>query len=126
MKGRVLVVEDDEDLCEELRETLRGEGLEAEFAHSGRRGLEMAVNGRYDLVILDLKLPGGGGLGVLRDLSGRDLAPPILVVTGRPMEGDLNRGDAEGLKHEITELADGLITKPFDVTQLLSSIRALL
>lgn len=122
MGARILVIEDDKDLCEEIRVVLDGEGFGAEFAHSGDRGLEMVTNGDFDLVILDLKLPGRSGVKILRDLSTQDLAPPVLVMTGRPMAGELETGVAD----EIAGLADGVITKPFSVPGLLSSIRSLL
>jgi DNA-binding response OmpR family regulator len=126
MKGRILIVEDDKDLCDELKDVLSGEGLEAEFAYSGNRGLEMAANGDFDLVILDLKLPGEDGFEVLRAIRGRDLPVPVLVVTGRPMTGKLNDDDDESQAREIANLADGVISKPFDVIQLLSRVRDLL
>jgi DNA-binding response OmpR family regulator len=122
LKGRILVVEDDTDLCEELGEILSEEGLHVDFANSGDLGLEMAHTGNYGLVVLDLRLPGLSGLEVLRALRLHKAAPPVLVVTGHPMSDDLEGLGRDEMKREILSLADGVITKPFDVSNLLSSI----
>ena len=126
MKGKILVVEDDTDLCEELGEILGEEGLEADFVNSGDLGLEMASTGDYGLVVLDLRLPGLSGLDVLRTLRLRKATTPVLVVTGHPMSDDLEGQGRDEMKREIVSLADGVITKPFDVANLLSSIRRFL
>jgi DNA-binding response OmpR family regulator len=126
VRTRVLMVEDDKDLCEELREILLEESFEVDFANSGDRGLKMATEGTYDLVMVDLRLPGMSGLELLRELSERDLASPVLVVTGQPMSDDLRDAERSEMKREVAKLADGIITKPFDVPHLLAAIRALL
>jgi DNA-binding response OmpR family regulator len=126
MRARILVVEDDRDLCEELREILAEEDLRADFANSGDRGLEMARQADYDLVILDLRLPGLSGIEVLRRLNSSDLAPPVLVVTGHPMSDKLGDRHRDEFRQEIARLADGVLSKPFDVSELLSCIRSLL
>jgi two-component system response regulator CiaR len=124
--SRILIVEDDEDLCEELREVLKGEGLKVEFAYSGDHGLKLARGGEYDLMVLDLMLPGRSGLEILKELGGRDPAPPVLVLTGHPLSARSAESSSQDLKREIASLADGVTTKPFKVPQLLDWIRALL
>jgi DNA-binding response OmpR family regulator len=105
---------------------LRLEGFGAEFAHSGELGLEMIRSGTYALVILDLRLPGRSGEQVLKDLHAEDLSPAVLVMTGCPLPTELNDRVVDRQDDEVLELADGMITKPFDIPDLLDLIRTLL
>ena len=115
---RVLVVEDNEDLAFGLRNNLEIEGYEVTVAADGEAGLEAALKGGNDLIILDLMLPGMDGLRVLRELRDGGIEVPVMVLTARGEEVDKVRGLRLG--------ADDYVTKPFGVMELLARIEALL
>jgi two-component system response regulator MprA len=115
--GRVLVVEDDEEIADVLRRSLRQEGHEVRTAGDGVEALDAAVEFVPDLVILDLGLPRLDGVEVLRRLRAEGDVP-ILIVTARSETEDRVGGLDSG--------ADDYITKPFERQELLARIRALL
>jgi two-component system response regulator MprA len=115
--GRILLVEDDEEIVDVLRRTLRAEGYEVRAAGDGAGALELAGDFRPDLLILDLGLPDIDGLEVcnrIREVS--DV--PILMLTARIETDDRVGGLDAG--------ADDYLTKPFERSELLARIRALL
>lgn len=114
---RVLVIEDDIELCELLSARMSGEGFEIEAIHNGIRGLERALSREHSLVVLDLMLPGMGGLDVLRRV--REQSPvPVLVLTARGEDVDRIVGLELG--------ADDYLSKPFNPRELIARIRAIL
>jgi DNA-binding response OmpR family regulator len=115
---RILVVEDSEDLAYGLRNNLEIEGYGVEVALDGNAGLEAAGRGGFDLIVLDLMLPGLDGFRVLRALRERDHSTPVLILTARGEEADKVRGLKLG--------ADDYVTKPFGVLELLARVEALL
>ena len=115
--GRVLVVEDDEDIADVLRRSLRQEGHEVRTAGDGEEALSMAAEFVPDLVILDLGLPKLDGVEVCRKLRAAGDVP-ILILTARSDTGDRVEGLDAG--------ADDYLDTPFDRSELLARIRALL
>ncbi|HEY6445867.1 MAG TPA: response regulator transcription factor [Acidobacteriaceae bacterium] len=114
---RVLLVDDDVQLCKLLGERLGTEGYSIEAVHDGARGLERALSTEYALVVLDLMLPGMGGLEVLRRL--RTVSPvPVLMLTARGEDSDRILGLEMG--------ADDYLPKPFNPRELIARIRAIL
>lgn len=114
---RVLLVDDDVQLCKLLAERLATEGYTMETVHDGTRGLELALSMEYALVVLDLMLPGMGGLDVLRRL--RKVSPvPVLILTARGEDPDRIMGLEMG--------ADDYVPKPFNPRELIARIRAIL
>jgi two-component system response regulator CpxR len=114
---RVLLVDDDVQLCKLLAERLATEGYTMETVHDGTRGLELALSMEYALVVLDLMLPGMGGLDVLRRL--RKVSPvPVLILTARGEDSDRIMGLEMG--------ADDYVPKPFNPRELIARIRAIL
>jgi two-component system response regulator CpxR len=114
---RVLIVDDDVDLCRLLGERLSSEGFALEAVHDGARGLERVLSEDHALVILDLMLPGMGGLDVLRRL--RIHSPvPVLILTARGEDVDRILGLEIG--------ADDYLPKPFNPRELIARIRAIL
>ena len=111
----VLLVEDDRKLAELTREYLAGHGVEVTVVADGKRGLEQALQGRWDAVLLDLMLPGMDGLSVCRELRSRSDVP-ILVITARGEEADRVMGLELG--------ADDYLAKPFGPRELLARLRA--
>ncbi len=115
---RILVIEDNRDLAYGLRNNLEIEGFAVEVAEDGPTGLDTARNGKPDLVILDLMLPGLDGFRVLRALRENGSVMPILILTARGEEADKVRGLRLG--------ADDYVTKPFGLLELLARVDALL
>ncbi len=111
----VLLVEDDVRLAGLTREYLESHGVLVTHVADGRRGLDEALRGRYDAVLLDLMLPGKDGLEVCRELRARSDVP-IVVLTARGEEADRVMGLELG--------ADDYVSKPFSARELLARIRA--
>jgi two-component system copper resistance phosphate regulon response regulator CusR len=115
---RILLVEDEEKVSRFVARGLAAERFAVDVAEDGVRGLELATTYHYDLVILDLLLPGMGGTDVLRRLRRTNGEVPVLVLTAR---------DAVAAKVENFEAgADDYLTKPFAFAELLVRIKALL
>jgi two-component system, OmpR family, response regulator len=114
---RVLVVEDEVRLASLIRRGLREEGLLADVAVKGEDALWMAASSPYDVMTLDVLLPGIDGLEVLRRLRDDDVRTPVLMLTAR----DDVRARIEGLDAG----ADDYLVKPFDFGELVARLRAL-
>jgi DNA-binding response OmpR family regulator len=114
---RVLVVEDDRDIASLVQLHLAEEGCEVTIAHDGSQGLLKALSEPYDLLILDLMLPGTDGIEICRRVRSRPDYTPILMLTAKSAEPDRIVGLEMG--------ADDYLTKPFSVRELLARIRAL-
>lgn len=115
--NRILIIDDDEDLCDLVSEFLSVEGFETENVHDGKSGLEKALNEQFDLAILDVMLPKMNGFDVLRELR-KTSKLPVLMLTARG--DDMER--IVGL--EIG--ADDYLPKPFNPRELAARIRAIL
>ncbi|MEU8571605.1 response regulator transcription factor [Streptomyces pathocidini] len=115
---RLLIVEDEKRLALSLAKGLTAEGFAVDVVHDGREGLHRASEGSYDLVVLDIMLPGMNGYRVCGALRAAGHDMPILVLTAKDGEYD----EAEGLDTG----ADDYLTKPFSYVVLVARIRALL
>ncbi len=118
MKAHILLIEDEPGLVMTLTDRLRSEGYEVTSETNGDRGYELARGGNADLIVLDLMLPGRGGLDICRDLRREGINTPILMLTARSLLTD----KVVGLKLG----ADDYLTKPFDSVELIARIEALL
>jgi DNA-binding response OmpR family regulator len=114
---RVLIIDDDVQLCELLAARMEGEGFEIEAVHDGRRGLERALSHEHALIVLDLMLPGMGGLDVLHRVR-QQVSTPVLILTARGADADRIFGLEIG--------ADDYVPKPFNPRELMARIRAIL
>lgn len=115
---RVLVVEDEVDLADAVARGLRNEGYAVDVAYEGLEALEKAAVNAYDLVCLDLNLPGADGLDVCRRLKATEDGPRVLMLTAR----DSLEDRVTGLDHG----ADDYLVKPFEFPELTARVRALL
>jgi two-component system copper resistance phosphate regulon response regulator CusR len=115
---RVLLVEDDPGVASFVGRGLRDAGFAVDAAGHGDDGLRLAHVERYDLIVLDLMLPGRDGFDILRNLRERGLATPIICLTARDAIDDRVRGLDLG--------ADDYLVKPFSFSELLARVRALL
>ncbi|NJQ00781.1 response regulator transcription factor [Streptomyces zingiberis] len=115
---RLLIVEDEKRLALSLAKGLTAEGFAVDVVHDGREGLHRALEGVYDLVVLDIMLPGLNGYRVCAALREAGAEVPILMLTAKDGEYD----EAEGLDTG----ADDYLTKPFSYVVLVARVRALL
>jgi len=118
MPHRILLVEDEPGLVMTLTDRLMNEGYAVESREDGESGLEEALSGAYDLVLLDVMLPRKGGFDVCRKIRQAGLTVPILMLTARSQVVDKVVGLQLG--------ADDYLTKPFDMMELLARVEALL
>jgi two-component system alkaline phosphatase synthesis response regulator PhoP len=116
--NRILLVEDDLHLAEGMAENMRAEGYATDTAHDGQLGLEMALVGDYDLLILDVMLPQMDGFALCRELREQGRNTPVLFLTARGDPQDRVRGLEAG--------GDDYLTKPFHLDEFLLRIRAIL
>ncbi|MBQ9981910.1 MAG: response regulator transcription factor [Oscillospiraceae bacterium] len=112
---KILIVEDEEKLARFVELELMHEGYETSKAFDGRTGLDLAVSGEFDLVLLDIMLPGINGIEVLRRIR-KTSDIPVILLTARDSVMDKVSGLDTG--------ADDYITKPFEIEELLARIRA--
>lgn len=115
---RILVVEDDRRLAELLRRGLSGDGFAVDVAPDGLSGLELALTSEYDVIVLDVLLPGLNGFRLCARLREADVWTPVLMLTAKDGEYD----EAEGLDTG----ADDYVTKPFSYVALVARLRALI
>src|SRR5690349_2966889 len=114
---RLLVVEDDRSLAELLRRGLTQERHTVDAVFDGREGLDRALNGEFDAIVLDVMLPGMDGLEIARRMREEQLTVPVLMLTARDTLHDRLRGFDVG--------ADDYLTKPFAFEELLARLRAI-
>ncbi len=116
-RERIAVIEDEPTIAASIAARLTSEGFEVETAGDGLEGVDLCRSFRPDLVVLDLMLPGLDGLGVCREIQ-RDRRVPVLMLTARDSETDLEIGLAVG--------GDDYMVKPFSPRELVARVRALL
>lgn len=116
-KLSLLLIDDDAELCSMMQEFLGENGHRVTAVHNGRDGLARALEGQYDLVILDVMLPQINGFTLLHQIR-RQSAVPVIMLTARAHRSDRIEGLDKG--------ADDYLVKPFDPDELLSRIRAVL
>ncbi len=115
---RILIVEDEVRLAATLAELLHRQGYTTDICHDGLSGLDNAMGGIYDLIMLDGMLPKLDGFSLLRQLRGSGSTTPVLMLTARSEVSDRVEGLDSG--------ADYYLTKPFEVPELLACVRLLL
>ncbi|MDL2214101.1 response regulator transcription factor [Clostridia bacterium OttesenSCG-928-O13] len=115
---KVLIVEDERGLASALEKIMREQHYMTDVVHDGQDGLAYAQSGQYDLVLLDVMLPGLSGFEVARRLRAEKSKTPVLMLTARDAVPDKVKGLDAG--------ADDYMTKPFSTEELLARVRALL
>ncbi len=114
--NRILVIDDDKELCELLADYLGPEGFDVEAAHNSETGIDRAISGEHDFIVLDVMLPGVSGFEVLRTLR-KTSDIPVLMLTARGEDVDRIVGLEMG--------ADDYLPKPFNPRELVARIRAI-
>lgn len=117
MNHRVLIVEDDQDIAKLVEMHISDLGCKCDVANDGEVGLEKALKNQYDLIVLDLMLPGVDGLEICKEIRSEKNYTPILMLTSRSEEFDKVLGLEFG--------ADDYLTKPFSVRELLARVKAI-
>ena len=117
-KAKILIVEDEVAIRTGLIDVLIYHGFNAEAAVDGRSGLEMALTGKYDLLLLDVMLPGMNGFDICNRVREVDREQPIIMLTAKTSDEDIIHGLQLG--------ADDYVAKPFSVAQLVLRIQAVL
>ncbi|HUM16952.1 MAG TPA: response regulator transcription factor [Candidatus Nitrosotalea sp.] len=115
---RILIVDDEPEMVRGLEDNLRFEGYQTIAAGDGKRGLALALSEAPDLILLDVMMPGVSGWDLCRELRGRGLDIPVIMLTARGEEVDRVLGLELG--------ADDYVTKPFSLRELMARIRAVL
>lgn len=115
--ARVLVVEDEKSIREGLRDVLTFHGYDVEVVETGEAGLESVLRGRFELVLLDVMLPGLNGFDVCRQVRESGASVAILMLTAKGSEDDIVEGLSCG--------ADDYVTKPFSIRELTARVEAL-
>lgn len=113
----ILIIEDEQQLCQSIAEGLRMDGYEADTCFDGDEGLELCLVENYDLILLDLNLPGVDGLEILRQFRESDTSTPVLILSARGQIQDKVEGLDLG--------ANDYLTKPFHFEELEARIRSL-
>ncbi|RJP31367.1 MAG: DNA-binding response regulator [Candidatus Omnitrophota bacterium] len=116
--SRILIVEDEPDMRRGLKDNLEFEGYETVTTANGTEGLRMALKEDFDLIILDLMLPGMDGMDVCRKLKESGSTTPMIMLTARGAEEDKISGLEAG--------ADDYITKPFSLKEMLARVKVIL
>ena len=118
MQKNVLVIEDNRDIANLVMINLRGKHMHVDHAINGEAGLKKALSGKYQLVILDLMLPGMDGLDICRVMRSEKVFTPVLMLTAKTAELDRVLGLEVG--------ADDYLSKPFSVPELIARVNAIL
>jgi|GEM_PF-612078 len=130
-KTRILLVEDDQEMCEELLPILEDHGYLVEVVHEGKSAIAFLEKNRYGMLLLDLKMPGINGYEVLKYAKKLHPEVKIVVVSGSPLQPGADKPEEQifpgtaGYDRLISQLADGFVNKPFEVETILAKIREL-
>ena len=114
----ILIVDDDVNLCQALNDELREVGYQTEFVHDGDRALASLSERLFDLVLLDLKMPGKDGFEVLKEMSEKKIDSKVIVLTAY--------ADVKSAIDSAKMGASDFISKPYDLDELLITIRKVL
>lgn len=114
---RILVVEDEKKVASFIKRGLEGEQYEVLTASDGEEGFKLALEKTFDLIVLDWMLPKMNGLSLLKDLRGKKIMTPVLMLTGKDSVEDIVSGLDSG--------SDDYLTKPFAFAEFLARVRAL-
>lgn len=114
---RLLIVEDEKELCDTLAKSLYGAGYEVDACYDGYEALDYTLSEKYDLIVLDLNLPGMDGMEVLRELRQRDEETKVLILSARSQIADKVEGLDAG--------ANDYMEKPFHLQELEARVRSL-
>ncbi len=127
MTTKLLLIDDDEELCAELAQVLAAEGFKVDVAFDGLQGLQCLQKKQYHIIILDLKLPGLNGYGVLKGIRKTTKHIKVMVLSGLPLGEPLLKEDgvSQNEEEEVLNMADIVLNKPFMVENFLQKVKEL-
>ena len=117
-KAHILIVEDEAAIRDGLTDVLVYHGFDVDAVADGKDGLKKALSGRYDLILLDVMLPGRDGFSICDEIRKADRAQPIIMLTAKTSDEDIVNG--------LTLGADDYVAKPFSIAQLVLRVKAVL
>lgn len=117
---KILLIEDDKRLCEELSEILTDEGYSVDCKHEGLDGRKTLYDKKYDVLILDIKIPVLDGESILKEVREENLCSKVIVITGKPLSKIGEKLD-NNLPYPLNQ-ADLVINKPFKISYLLECL----
>jgi two-component system response regulator RegX3 len=118
VKSKILIVEDEAPIRQGLVDVFTFHGYEVDEAETGNMGLEKAITGTYDMILLDVMLPGVDGFSICEEIRKKDRSQPVIMLTAKAADEDVISGLSLG--------ADDYVTKPFSVEQLVLRVKAVL
>ena len=127
-KEKILIVDDDEEICLELKEILEDEGYNVCYELDGLNGFENILKNDYLLIIQDLKLPGMDGIELLKRIKRNKKDQKVIVLTGRPLNSALLNENIyyKNEEFDLYSNADRIFNKPFDILEILKNIKELI
>lgn len=126
MKKSILLLDDDEELCEEFQDILEAEGFSVKIIHNGLSGKKILENEIFDILLLDIKIPGLNGFAILKWLKENNYKIKIMVLTGRPLDRARHIMDINDEEEELLNYADEVINKPSNIENIIKKINSLL
>lgn len=114
---QILIIDDDFELCEETADLLRGEGYDATFTSDAREGQALIEKGMYDIVLLDYKMSGITGVGLLKNIKNKKMPARIFIVSGKPFIEKIIKEES------LPGIVTAVIRKPIDFENLLKIIK---
>ncbi|MDR1409303.1 MAG: response regulator transcription factor [Oscillospiraceae bacterium] len=114
---KILYVEDEKHMALAVAQVLKKNNYSVDFAHDGESGLDLALSGLYDIVVLDIMLPKMDGIGILRNIREKGIEMPVILLTAK--------GETEDKVAGLDSGADDYLAKPFQTDELLARLRAL-
>ena len=125
MNKKILLIDDDRDMSDELTDILLDEGFLVIPAFDGINGEKLINDENFDIILLDLKLPGMNGIALLIKIKEKNRDSKVIVLTGKPLVSESSKENktSSDKQTQILNLADWIINKPFDVESILSKIK---
>jgi DNA-binding response OmpR family regulator len=127
---KILIVEDDVDMCNELKEALEDLKYQVHLAFDGLSGRKIIVKNKFDIIILDLKIPKFDGYQILDYISKNNITSKVIVITARMKihYEDIIKQNQEQEKEEndLLKKADSILIKPFKLTELINKIKTII
>ena len=126
MRNNILLIDDDEEMCEEIADALGSEGYDVSVCNDGLEGYALIKDKDWDLVLLDVRLPGMSGLDILKSVREMKMETHIIVITGMPMTGAIltEQNGTLTARNELLKLADGILSKPFNRAAMLAKVKS--
>ncbi len=125
-RKNILIIEDDAELCEELREILQDEGYSVETAYTGPEAREKISEDNFSLILLDLKIPEADGMDMMKHLKQDRPERKIVIMSGNPDIAEAAGMEGGSITGKIGASADAALLKPFSIENLISLIKRLI